>query len=108
MPLDATILDAVMECYIKGGFQSFAVDMLAEYHKLGVKPTFDTYKQLLMMFSDGESPDIARFFVTWDMARESGCLDVTPDNEHSELYKEDRSVLYNVALEMALISKSTR
>lgn len=57
----------MLECYIKGGFQSYAVDMLAEYHKLGVKPTFNTYKQLLMMFADVHNPDIARFFVTWDM-----------------------------------------
>lgn len=82
------MLNEVMRVYIAGGFNQFAVDMLAEFPAFDVQPNGETYGCLLDMF--GKSKDVGRFFALWENVPHR-----TPE-------------LYHIALEMALDSRSAK
>jgi len=86
------MLNEVMAVYVAGGFTRFAVDMLQQYAVFGARPDLQTYRQLLEMLGR-DLKDVGRFFSLWEVAPREPQLPAD---------------LYNLALEMALESRSAR
>lgn len=88
----ARLLNEVMAVYIAGRMPHFAVEMLRQYAVFGVEPDATTYRQLCEMLGH-ELKDVGRFFALWE---------VLPRNP------QPPDDLYQLALEMALESRSAR
>ena len=87
-----SMLNEVLAVYVAGGFIDFAVEMLPQYAEFGVQPTALTWELLLRMFGE-DLKDVGRFFLLWDTIPKDPKL---PDE------------LYHLALEMALVSRSSQ
>lgn len=87
-----SMLNEVLGVYVAGGFADFAVDMLPQYAEFGVQPTAQTWDLLLRMFGE-DLKDVGRFFLLWETVPKDPRL---PDE------------LYHLALEMALLSRSSQ
>lgn len=72
MQVREKFLNAIMEVYVKGEFEGYAIEMLQQFSVFGIRPDFDSYRILLEMFFMGK--DTARFFALWDVMQESGVI----------------------------------
>jgi len=91
--LDWTVLlNEVIGVYVAAGFSNYAIEMLQQFAVFGASPNSQTYLTLLEMLGR-DMKDIGRFFALWD------ALPKTP---------QPSADLYNLALEVALESRSSR
>eukprot|EP00392_Amoebophrya_sp_AT5.2_P011462 g11539.t1 len=126
--IDAGILNAVLEMYVCGNFDGYAVEMLQQFASFGVSPDFGTYRCLLEMCHVKQ--DVGRFFSLWDLALDSGVckellrrkimINTAEEAEEQELtcsaasahvpeiVREQVATLYNLALENSIRTQSSK